>query len=260
MMGHHKWLGVWGRNTHGIINLLSGHWIASGHHTTCLVQIQISRGRQVMVGCRGGLRKGSKGLAKLKVAAGCCFSCEYLLRTLLSMLLNITDGNVFNILKWSRGIRPLVLQCICHSSLAIMNAVSSGLTFIDRILSSKNTSHHQCTLYTRVALGIICLLVGRAVIIAASNWRFDTKNLWRLLCHCLIRDWIMLREVDVRQVLTECSSCHVSSARGNSCSKRAVLLRAIVNHTVWGWGLVKVDCALVLWRGMLGFLFLMMVR
>ncbi len=141
-----------------------------------------------------------------------------------------------------------------------MNAVSSGLTFIDWRLTSKDTSHHQGPLYTCTALSIICFLVGRAVIVATCYWRFYTEDLWRLLCHGLIRGWIMLREMYVRQVLTESSSRHISRTWGNARSKRAVLLRAIINHNVWSGCFVKVYCTLKLCGGVFSFLFLIMVH
>lgn len=113
------------------------------------------------------------------------------------MLLNITDSNIFYILKLYLVISTLALLS-SSSCLAIMNAVSSGNALIDWWLWPKNTCHHQSSLDSTTTLCIVSLLVGRTIIVAISDRRFDAEDLWRLLCHCLIRGLIMLREVNIR--------------------------------------------------------------
>jgi hypothetical protein len=174
------------------------------------------------------------------------------------MLLNITDSNIFYILELCLVISTLTLLC-SSSCLTIMNAVSSGYAFIYWWLCPEDSSHHQCSLDPSTSLCIVSLLVGRTIIIAISDRRFDTEDLRGLLCHCLIRGLIMLREVNIRQVLSKSSRRQVCGTLRHSRAKCIVLLCAIVDHTVWSWCLVQVDCALVFWRWLLCF-FLLMVH
>lgn len=174
------------------------------------------------------------------------------------MLLNITDSNIFYILELCLVISTLTLLC-SSSCLTIMNAVSSGYALIDWWLCSEDASHHQSSLDPSTSLCIVSLLVGRTIIIAISDRRFDTEDLRGLLCHCLIRGLIMLREVNIRQVLSKSSRRQVCGTLRHSWAKCIVLLCAIVDHTVWSWCFVQVDCALVFWRWLLCF-FLLMVH
>jgi hypothetical protein len=172
------------------------------------------------------------------------------------MLLNITDSNIFYILELCLVISYLTLLCI-SSCLTIMNAVSPGYTLIDWWLWPKDASHHQSSLDSSTALWIISLLVGRTIIIAICDRRFDAEDLWGLLCHRLIRGLIVLREVNIRQVLSKSSRSQVGRALRHRRAECIVLMGAIVDHTVWGWSLMQVDCTLVFWRRLLCFLFLM---
>lgn len=172
------------------------------------------------------------------------------------MLLNITDSNVFYVLELCLVISYLALLCI-SSCLTIMNAVSSGYALIDWWLWTKDPSHHQSSLDPSITLSVVSLLVGRAIIIAISDRRFDAEDLWGLLSHCLIRGLIVLREVNIRQVLSKSSRSQVGRALRHCRAEGIMLMRAIVDHTIWGWSLMEVDCTLVFWRRLLCFLFLM---
>ena len=172
------------------------------------------------------------------------------------MLLNITDSNIFYILELCLVISYLTLLCI-SSCLTIMNAVSPGYALIDWWLWPKDASHHQSSLDSSTALCIVSLLIGRTIIIAISDRRFDAEDLWGLLCHSLIRGLIVLREVNIRQVFSKRSRCQVSRALRHRRAKCIVLLRGIVDHTVRGWCFMQVDSTLVFWRRLLDFFFLM---
>ena len=62
VLGHHqRWMLVlWNSSAHRMVDLVGCHWVPCGHHPSCLIQIEISwRREMVMMSCTRGLRKCS---------------------------------------------------------------------------------------------------------------------------------------------------------------------------------------------------------